>query len=320
MRTAPSVRSDIRAGVVFVGSVVLGGVSGFAVVELLGLGERRWGNTEVRSLASAVGALGLSMLAGVVLLRGRGRAFGVRVDGRVGGWPGARFGAAALVLGPVVLLAGEVVRSGHYYFFPAQLAAMVSDPETLMISYSLYTAGLVLMIPAFLALTAQIGRERPGWAFWGATMAVVGSAVRIFQEGISFLALQLVGVQGLDAATMAVGDTYGAWYVLLPLNGCDNLAWGVLAIGVYRAGVLGWVQTLGLAFMITHYGGVLKGTDLNSLTAAVLLVVALVPVGVRLWRGADPVSRRVWWGSVVAVVFLAAQYVFAVLSNFRNLG
>ena len=37
MRTAPSVRSDIRAGVVFVGSVVLGGVSGFAVVELLGL-------------------------------------------------------------------------------------------------------------------------------------------------------------------------------------------------------------------------------------------------------------------------------------------
>ena len=265
----------------------------------------------------------MGMLAGVVLLRGRGRAFGVGWMVGSGVGLGARFGAAALVLGPVVLLAkGRWCGPGTTTSFPAQLAAMVSDPETLMISYSLYTAGLVLMIPAFLALTAQFGRERPGWAFWGATMAVVGSAVRIFQEGISFLALQLVfGVQGLDAATMAVGDTYGAWYVLLPLNGCDNLAWGMLAIGAYRAGVLGWVQSLGLAFMITHYGGVLKGTDLNSLTAAVLLVVALVPVGVRLWRGADPVPRRASHGShIAAAVFLAAQYVFAVLSNFRNLG
>ena len=81
------------------------------------------------------------------------------------------------------------------------------------------------MIPAFLALAGLIGRERPGWAFWGGTIAVVGSAVRIFQEGMSFLALQLVGVQGLETATAAVSATYGAWYVLLPLNGSDNLAW-----------------------------------------------------------------------------------------------
>ena len=314
------VGSDVRAAVVFVGAVVVGGVTGFALAELLGIGEVRWANTQVKSLCAAVGALGLGLAAGAVLLRQNDSAFMVRVPGPVVGWPGPRFGAAALVVAPLLLLAGELVRSGHYFFFPAQLSAMVSQPGVLLTSYSLYTAGLVLMIPAFLALAGLISRERPGWAFWGATIAVVGSAVRIFQEGISFLALQLVGVQGLDAATRAVSDTYGAWYVLQTLNGSDNLAWGVLAIGAYRARVLGWVPALGVAFMITHYSGVLKGTDLNSLTGAVLLSAAFVPLGVSLWRSAEPVSRRVWWGGIAAVAFLLAQYVFAVLSGFRNLG
>ncbi len=75
-----------------------------------------------------------------------------------------------------------------------------------------------------------------------------------------------------------------------------------------------------MAFMITHYSGVLKGTDLNSLTGAVLLAAALVPLGLALWRSAEPVSRRVWWGGIAAVAFLLAQYLFAVLSGFRNLG
>jgi hypothetical protein len=314
------VGSDVRAAAVFVGAVVVGGVTGFALAELLGIGDVRWANTQVKSLCAAVGALRVGLLAGAVLLRQNDSAFMVRVPGPFVGWPGPRFGVVALVVAPLLLLAGELVRSGHYFFFPAQLAGMLSEPGVLLTSYSLYTAGLVLMIPAFLALAALIGQERPGWAFWGATIAVVGSAVRIFQEGISFLALQLVGMQGLDAATRAVSDTYGAWYVLQTLNGSDNLAWGVLAIGAYRARVLGWVPALGVAFVITHYSGVLKGTDLNSLTGVVLLAAALVPLGVSLWRSADPVSRKVWWGGIAAVAFLLAQYVFAVLSGFRNLG
>ena len=312
--------SDVRAAVVFVGAVVVGGVVGFGLAELLGVGELRWGNTQLRSLASAVGALGVGVLAGALLLRRDAAAFLVRAPGPLVGWPGSRLGAGALVVAPLLLLAGEVVRSGHYFFFPAQLSAMVDQPAVILTSYSLYTAGLVLMIPAFLALAGLIGRERPGWAFWGATIAVVGSAVRIFQEGISFLALQLVGAQGLEVATSAVSATYGAWYVLLPLNGSDNLAWGLLAIGAYRARVLGWVPALGMAFMMTHYSGVLKGTDLNSLTGAVLLAAALIPLGVSLWRTAEPVSRRVWWGGIAALALLAVQYLFAVLSGFRNLG
>jgi hypothetical protein len=312
--------ADLRAAAVFLGAVVVGGVGGFAVAELLGIGESRWLGTELSAVTSTVGALAAGLLAGRLLLTGRGRATTVHAPGPLTGWPGTRFGAGALVAAPLLLLAGEAVRSGHHYFFPAQLAAMVSAPGTILTSYALYTAGLVLMVPAFLALAGLIAPQRPGWAFWGATIAVVGSAVRIFQEGVSFLGLQLVGVQGLETATAAVTDTYGAWYVLQTLNGSDNIAWAVLAIGAYRAGVLGWLPALGVAFMTTHYSGVLKGSDLSTLTAAVLLAAALVPLGVSLWRRAEAVPRRVWWGGVAAVASLVVQYLLAALNGFQTWG
>jgi len=105
-----------------------------------------------------------------------------------------------------------------------------------------------------------------------------------------------------------VSHTYQSWYVLQTLDGSDNLAWAVLAIGAYRARVLGWVPALGVAFMMTHYSGVLKGTDLNSLIGAVLVAAVFVPLGAALWRRAEPVSRRAWWGGVAAVALLAVQY------------
>ena len=231
--------SGMRAAVVFVAAVVVGGVGVFGSARAARGRRGALGEHALHSLGSAIGALGLGALAAVLLLPRSGSPFMVRVTGPVTGWPGTRLGAAALVLAPLLLLAGEVLRSGHYYFFPAQLSAIGTDRATMLTSYALYTAGLVLMIPAFLALAGLIGKEQPGWAFWGATIAVVGSTVRIFQEGIGFLALQLVGVQGLLAATAAVGATYGAWYVLQTLNGSDNIAYGILAIGAYRARVLG---------------------------------------------------------------------------------
>lgn len=312
--------SDLRAVIVYVVAVVLGGVGGFALTTLFGVGELRWGETELSAIASTIGALVVGTLAGRLLLGGADQVMRIHAPGPVTGWPGSRFGAAALIVAPLLLLAGEALRSGLDYFFPAQLAAIASTPGTILTSYALNTAGLVLMIPAFLALTGLIGRERPGWAFWGATIAVVGSTVRIFQEGISFLSLQLVDAQGLETATTAVSKTYHAWYVLQTLDGSDNLAWAVLAIGAYRARVLGWVPALGVAFMLTHYSGVLKGTDLSTLTGAVLLAAVFVPLGISLWRRAEPVSRKAWWGGVASVALLATQFLLTALNGFQSWG
>lgn len=311
---------DLRAALALVIAVLAGAVIGYAAVSTAGFRDDRFANTELASIAVPIGGLGLGAVASLLLLRRDGPAYSVHAPAPISGWPGTRFGAGALVFAPLLLLAGEIVRWGHFYFYPDQLAAMVTSPATILTSYSLYTAGLVLMIPAFLALAAMISKDCPVWGFWGATIAVIGSTVRIFQDGISFFGLQLVDVQGLEGATTAVGDTYGAWYVLETLNGSDNLGWAILAIGAYRARVLGWMPALGVSFMLTHYSGVLKGTDLNSLTGALLLVVALLPLGVRLWSGREPIPRPVRWLGAAGIALLLVQYLVTILTGFRSLG
>lgn len=311
---------DVRASVALVGALLVGAVGGYALVTAAGGRDVIWAHTQLASIGAAVGGLGVGAIAAASLLRRQGSAFLVRAPGPIQAWPGTRLGAGALVLGPLLLLAGESVRWGHYYFFPDQLAAMITAHATILTSYGLYTAGLVLMIPAFLALAAMIARECPVRAFWGATIAIVGSTVRIFQDGISFLGLQLVDAQGLHAATTAVGDTYTAYYVLETMNGSDNLAWAILAIGAYRARVLGWAPALAVAFMMTHYSGVLKGTDLNSLTGAILLAAALVPLGIRVWFNREPVPRAVRWLGIAGLALLAVQYLAAIASGGHSLG
>lgn len=311
---------DVRATLALVVAVLIGAVIGYAAVTAIGLRDTRIANTELASIAVPIGGLGLGIVAALLLLRRDGHAFLIRAPAPIVGWPGTRLGAGTLILAPLFLLAGEVTRWGHFYFYPDQLSAMVNAHTAILVSYSLYTAGLVLMIPAFLALAAMISRQCPVWGFWGGTIAVVGSAVRIFQEGISFLGLQLVDAQGLSTATAAVSDTYGAWYVLETLNGSDNLGWAILAVGAYRARVLGWMPALSVSFMMTHYSGVLKGTDLNSLTGAVLLAAALVPLGMQLWSGREVIPRGVRWLGIAGVFLLVLQYLAAILSGFRTLG
>lgn len=310
-----------RAVYVLVVAVVAGGAAGLVATDLLGVSDARWGQSAVGDTAVAVGALLAGAVAGRLLLSREGPAWAIRVPAAgTAGWPGARLGAVALALAPLLLLAGELVRTGHRYFYPFQLAAMVDDRSTILTSYGLYTAGLVVLVPAFLALTGMIAREQPGWAFWGATAAIAGSAVRIYQEGVNHLALHLVDVQRLDTATHAVAATYSTGYVLGPLTWVDNVAWSLLAIGAYRARVLGWLPALGVAFMLTHYSGVLKGTDLDSLAGAVGLAVAFVPLGIALWRSAPPVSRTAWRGGLVAAAALVALYAWSAVTGFAPVG
>jgi hypothetical protein len=286
--------------------------AGLGSLAATGLSGVRWGQSPADDLMALIGAVAGTLVAGVFLRPGDLPAAAVRAAPQPS-WPGPRLGGVALVAAPLLLLLGEAVRMGHFYYYPAQLAAMATDRTTILLSYALFTAGLFALIPALLALTGMIGAREPGWAFWGATTAVLGTAVRLFQDGISFLALHLVDVQGVEPATDAVTATYQSWYVLYPLTFLDNFGWVVLAVGAVRAGVLGWLPAAGIAIMLTHSSGVLKGSALNSLLAAALLAAALVPLGIAAWRAAPPVSRAAWRGGWVAVAALAALYAYHLL-------
>ncbi|UBU13094.1 hypothetical protein [Nonomuraea gerenzanensis] len=218
--------------------------------------------------------------------------------------PGRWVEGAGAVLGPLLLAAGVLVRTGVDDFFPAQLAAHAVAPVRMAWSYGLYAAGVVLLWPAVTALGRRIGPS--GWARWGVTLVVIGLFGRVFHAGVSHLAFQLVDVLGLEAAQRAVAGTYGAFHVFKAANVCIMGGWLVLAVGAYRAKVLGLVRSVALGLAAALPLGVLKGgSDPVSLLALAGLAVALVPFGLAVLKD-GPAPR--WWAVGLAVAFVPVAF------------
>jgi hypothetical protein len=205
-------------------------------------------------------------------------------------FPGRWFGGTALVLGPLLLLVGVLLRAGHPFFFPEQLQAYADDPVLMTASYSCFLAGLVMLWPAVLVLAERIGRSRPGWALWGGAMAVFGLFARVFHAGVDHLAFQLAADRGPEEATRAVADAYGAWHLMSVFSVAIMAGWIVLAIGAGRAKTLGWFRAAALAATALMPLGVLKGTTPMSIVAVLGLAIALVPLGIQVLRE-GPVPR-----------------------------
>lgn len=183
-------------------------------------------------------------------------------------FPGRWIGGSSLIVGPLLLLTGILLRLRFHFFFPQQLAAVQEHPTLMFASYSMFLAGIILLWPAVATLAWLIGRSRPGWAMWGGTLAMLGLFARTFHAGVDHLAFQLVHVQGLEVATQAVRDSYGANHIVKTLNPAIMLGWIVLAIGAYRAGTLGLVRSVALGLMACLMMGVLKGSSIVSVIAA----------------------------------------------------
>ncbi|MCK2213825.1 hypothetical protein MF672_008485 [Actinomadura sp. ATCC 31491] len=225
--------------------------------------------------------------------------------------PGRWVEGTGLVLGPLLLLAGVLVRAGADDFFPGQLAAYAAAPGRMALSYALYAAGAVLLWPAVTGLARLIAARRPGWAAWGGTLAVLGLFGRVFHAGVSHLAFQLVDVLGLPAAQRAVAASYGAFHVFKATDVCIMGGWVVLAIGAHLArafgpGPLGVARCVALGLAAALPLGVLKGSsDPVALVALAGLAAALVPLGVAVLR-AGPAPR--WWAVALTAAFVPVAF------------
>ena len=138
---------------------------------------------------------------------------------------------------------------------------------------------------------------------------IFGTGARIFHAGVDHLAFQLVHGLGPAAATTAIADSYGAFHVASALSPVIMAGWVVLALGAYRAGVLGPTRAVALAVMSALMIGVLKGTHWTSVLAAAGLCLALVPMGLATMRGEASGSI----GSALAQLALTVGLVAALL-------
>ncbi|MGW6914750.1 hypothetical protein ACWGB8_13180 [Kitasatospora sp. NPDC054939] len=220
-------------------------------------------------------------------------------------FPGRWVGGVSLLVGPLLLTVGVLLRLPFDFFFPGQLAARAEHPRLIAASYGAFAAGTVLLWPGIAVLAARIGRSRPGLALWGGVFAVLGLFARTFHAGVDHLAFRFADRQGTEEAVRFVGETYGAFHVFSVLNVAVMGGWLVLAVGARRVRVLGPVRAVALAAAAALPLGVLKGTTPLSVVAAGGLCLALVPLGVTVLRDGRAPRRTAalgWTGVVVAAV------------------
>ncbi|WP_325115410.1 hypothetical protein [Streptomyces sp. GMR22] len=220
-------------------------------------------------------------------------------------------GGASLVVGPLLVLTGVLLRMRFDFFFPAQLRAYERHSHLMTASYSLVAAGWVLLWPGVALLAARIGERFRELAVWGGVLTVLGLFSRAFHAGVDHADFQLVTADGAASAGRTVSETYGAFHVFSVLNAAIMGGWILLAVGAYRARVLGPLRAAALGLVSMMPLGVLKGTTAWSVAAATGLCVALVPLGVATWRaGPTPRAATVVGRLVLVAAVATAMFCF----------
>lgn len=233
-------------------------------------------------------------------------------------FPGRWIGGMSLILGPVFILAGALLRIQFHFFAPQQLAAFKVQPNLITAAYSCYALGSVILCFGIISLASFISTWSRVWGIWGGVLAILGLFTRTFHAGIDHMAFQLVEVQSEELAWQAVSDSYRAFHVFRSLNGTIMAGWIVLAIGAYRSGTLNLFRSLALGLMVMVPFGTLKGTEIRAI-GIIGLCVALIPLGISMLRNGPPLSRRaIFWIvtiNVLGLIFNILAYFFPVLRN-----
>jgi hypothetical protein len=213
--------------------------------------------------------------------------------------------ATSLLLAPVLLLAGTLLRAPFNFFFPDQLAAMAEYPAQMTAAYTLFLAGNVLLWPAVVWLALEIRKTRPALAAWAGALVLFGLFERTFHAGIDQFALGVARRRGASYATDLVAESYQNLHLFSFLSFTIMFGWFVLAFAAWRGGVFGVTRSVALAAMGLLPLGVLKGTELLSIVGTAGLCVALVPAGISLLRKPSRRSVLVAAVAVPAVGLLA---------------
>ncbi|MFI7642845.1 hypothetical protein [Nonomuraea sp. NPDC049400] len=222
-------------------------------------------------------------------------------------FPGRWIGGVTLILGPVLMCAGYLLRylgtvtaltpqqqawaEAQPFAAYGQLLAYTSEPALLTLAYAVFALGAVLLFPAFVALAQQVGGAL---ACWGAALLVAGLFARLYFAGADQTAFQLTEAIGLDQATNAimkeyVDISYGPWRVPVWASVGQYAGSLLLAVAAWRSGLFGTARAVMLLLAGGTWMGVLKGASIPDVLVTGLLCVALVPLGARMPRERPPV-------------------------------
>jgi hypothetical protein len=208
--------------------------------------------------------------------------------------------ATALVVMPAVFVFAFATHPGLgsiQLLEPADLIRRARGNPLLQFAHALVTLNTALLVIVALHLQSLLRTGRGAWAgLVGGAMAVLGACLLAADKGalcLSMSALDAVDDQTFNAmlpGLMAIFDKQG-WVVLV--WGMVLLPFGVAvqAVGLMRSRTWPTWQAVALLF-----GSLLiaapDGMEIVNLTAALALLVALVPAAARLVRNKLPISKN----------------------------
>ncbi|MFB9893997.1 hypothetical protein [Planobispora takensis] len=225
-------------------------------------------------------------------------------------FPGRWIGGLSLIIGPILILTGTLLRSQFYFFVPYQLRAYHQHPTLITAAYACFALGFVLLWPAIMTLAQRIYATHPLWAMWGGCLVMIGLFTRTFQYGTDHFAFHLTDSLGLPTMLTGISDYYDAWrettwHPFKTMSGPAFFGWVVLAIGAYRSGALGLGRSIALGLMSVLALGPLKGTEPQSFLAVGGLCLAFIPLGISLLRnGPAPTKRAMIWFVVLIAIHI----------------
>lgn len=195
-------------------------------------------------------------------------------------WPGA----AALLVAPALMLAGSLVQATPpTHDTAAELASIAAAPGRAEAALLLGFAGLVLSVPAYLAMGRLLRPSRPRLAAVGTGLAIAGVLALQALMGSGPVTVAMTA-PGADRRSMiALTDRYESSWVVGVWVAVMLLGWALgpllLAVGLWRSGL----PVLGpLAVLV---GLVLTASDAGRWS--------LAAGGVATWLGLAVVAREV---------------------------
>jgi hypothetical protein len=181
-------------------------------------------------------------------------------------------GAAALLAAPLLVLAGVALAPTVSDDAAVQVAALTDHRGAAIAGLTLQTIAISLLIGGVIWLAVTLASRTPRLALAGGVLAVVGSLIPLFENGVAATAPTLVAALDPARATTAIAriDSSAAVSALEPFSLLADLGLALLAIAAVKAGAPRW------AAILVAVGAFGEGVGFGSGTRALILAAFAV--------------------------------------------
>ena len=203
------------------------------------------------------------------------------------GFPGPWVEGVCMILAPILGVLGLALSFGVYKFHGADMMTAMADNHFRSgLAINLSVASMILLLIAVVALAQRITAVKPGWGRWGGVVTIVGLMGPIFFEGIFFGSYKITAYPAAGAYLIDHANVIPSSIVNVSAP-CIVAGWILLGIGAYKAGILGKPRAICLGLGCLLAPSLAAAVVPLGIAAAVLIGIALVPMGLEIVRSAQ---------------------------------